>query len=195
MNNKKNLAGIAFLIGLCISCSLSIYQIRTRQCWLWTCAPARTFSVFDLTLADHLLPGNTTVNPMVPPSESIGVESGNISFFWRENGNLYGGVVDVDRYGTEKAAKASFESGLYWRSRGSYEAHPEITYKSPIAEEFLIGCGSSMFDNGYQCSLMARYQEYLVDFNSSISEQMSELQFEQIVIDIDQQMITFLGQE
>lgn len=162
---------------------------------MWTCVPNRTFSIFDLSLPKHLLPDNVIVNPMVTPSEPSGIESGNVSFFWQESGNLYGGGLDVDRYGTETRAKEYFESSLYWRSRGSFEAHPEITYESPIADEFLVGCGSSMFDNGYECSLTARYQEYVVDFGSSISQQMSESQFEKIIINIDLQMIKFLGQE
>ncbi len=194
-NKKLLVAFVCCLMCLCFFCSFSIYQIRTRQCFLWTCAPARTFSVFDLSLPKHLLPSNAVVNSMIIPSEPSGVESGNISFSWQETGSLYGGVLDVDRYGTETRAKESFESGLYWRSRGSYQAHPAITYESPIADKFLIGCGSSMFDNGYECSLIARYQEYVVDFNSSIGGQMSESQFEQVVISIDQQMINFLGQE
>lgn len=196
MNNKKVLIALAFfLMGFCFFCSFSIYQIRVRQCLLWTCMPDRAFSVFDLSLPNHLLPDNAVVNPMVIPSDPSGVESGNISFFWQETEGLYGGVLDVDKYGTEMGAKKAFESGLYWRSRGSYKAHTEITYESPFADEFLIGCGSSMFDNGYECSLTARYQEYVVDFNSSIDRQLSESQFEQIVINIDQQMIDFLGRE
>lgn len=196
MKNKKFLAAfVFFLMGFCFFCSFSIYQIRVRQCLLWTCAPERAFSVFDLSLPDHLLPDNAVVDPMVPPSDPSGVESGNISFFWQEASNLHGGALDIDRYGTEMGAKEAFESGLYWRSKGSYKAHPEITYESPIADEFLIGCGSSMFDNGYECSLTARYQEYMIDFNSSIDKQMTESQFEQIVINIDQQMIDFLGQK
>jgi len=195
MKNEKALATLSFiLISLCIFCSFSAYQVMAKQCWLWTCAPDRTFSVFDLSLPSHLLPDNVIVSPMVTPSEPTGVESGNISFFWQESGTLYGGAFDIDRYGTESRAKEYFESSLYWRSRGSYETHSEVTYESLIADEFLVGCGSSMFDKGYECSLTARYQEYVVDFNSSIGKQMSESQFEQIVIDIDQQMMDFLGQ-
>lgn len=196
MKNKKFLVIFTFfLMFFCVFCFFSIYQIWVKECWLWTCAPERTFSVFDLSLPNHLLPGNVVINPMVTPSEPSGVESGYISFFWQESGNSYSGILDVDRYGTETRAKKIFESSLYWRSRGSYEAHPEITYESPIADEFLIGCGSSMFDKGYDCSLLARYQEFVVVFNSSIGKQMSESQFEQIVINIDQQMTSFLGQK
>ncbi len=196
MSDKKLLITIvSFFIGLCFFCFYSVFQIWSKQCWLWTCVPERTFSVFDINLPAHLLPNNAIVNPMITPSEPSGVESGNISFFWQESGNLYGGGLDVDRYGTEKRAREMFENGLYWRSKGSYEKHPEITYVSPIADEFLTGCGSSMFDNGYECRLTARYQEYLVDYGSSIGRQMSESKFEQIVMNIDQQMIRLLDQE
>jgi hypothetical protein len=150
--------------------------------------------VLDFDVPTHFLPDDVVVNPMSILSESEGIESGNFAFYWGESGALYGGVLNVDRYGTITKARESFESSLYWRNRGTYEPHPKITYESPIADEFLIGCGSSMFDNGYECSLSARYQEYLVGFNSSISEELSESQFEQIVKDIDQQMIFFLGQ-
>lgn len=181
--------------GTLICCIGSLYQILYWHCWLWTCTPSRTFSVFDLSLPNHLFPENATINPMLPPSEPGGVESGSIMFHWLEFGTTYGGTFNIDRYGTEERAKAYFESILYWRSRDSYKTNPTITYISPTADEFLISCGTSMFGGGYECSWAARYQEFIVTFTSSISGQMSESQFEKVVVDIDQQMTSYLGQE
>ncbi len=186
VKNKKILVVFtSLLMFLCIFFSFSIYQVWAKECWLWTCAPNRTFSVFDLRLPNHMLPEDAIVQPIIPPSDPSGVESGNMSFFWHESGELYGGGLDVDRYGTVTRAEKMFENNLYWRSRGSYEAHPDITFESTIADEFVIGCGSSVFDTGYDCRFAARYQEYVVSFSSYIGKQMSESQFEQIVIDID----------
>ncbi len=194
-NNQKILVILALsLIGLClISCGL-VYQLLIQQCVLWTCAPSRSFTIYDLTSPDDLYPPNAIINPMLSTPESPGVDSGVLSIYWEENKSIYKSIFTVNRFGTVDRAIKYFDTVKIKRSQDSYRPHPDVTFKSQFANDYEIGCGISSLGGEYECDVDARYEEFVISFNASITGQMSEKMFEEIVIFIDKQFETYLSE-
>lgn len=192
-NMRKSLAIVAVsLVGVCLISSFLTYQFLAQQCLFWTCAPLRAFSIYDLTLPTNLFPENAVINPMISSPESPGVESGVLAVYWEENGQVYKSIFLVDRFGTIDRAVKYFNTVKTLRSRASYHSHSDITYQSEIANDFEIGCGIGQLGGEYVCSLDARYEEFVISLNSSMSGQMDQKMFQQIVISIDKQFEEYL---
>jgi hypothetical protein len=130
---------------------------------------------------------------MISFPESPGLESGNISIYWEENGNTYKSIFVIDRFGSEDRAIRYFESVRIWRGQAAYKSHPNITFHSQIANNYEVGCGTGRLGGEYVCDLDARYQEFVISFNASITEQMSEETFEKLVMSLDEQFEDFLS--
>jgi hypothetical protein len=62
-----------------------------------------------------------------------------------------------------------------------------------IANNYEVGCGTGRLGGEYVCDLDARYQEFVISFNASITEQMSEETFEKLVMSLDEQFEDFLS--
>lgn len=194
-NNRKALViTILILLGICLSSCGVIYQLLVRQCILWTCAPSRAFTIYDLGLPADLYPANAIINPMIATSESPGIDSGVLSIYWEENQTTYKSILAVNRFGTISKAVKYFDTVRTWRNQGSYQSHPDITYGSQTANEYEIGCGISSLGGEYVCDLDARYEEFVISFNTSITGQMPEKTFEEIVIFLDEQFKTYLSE-
>lgn len=193
-NNRKSLAILASsLIGIgLISCGL-IYQLLTRQCVLLTCAPSRIFTIYDLTLPADLYPSNAIINPMISSPESPGSDSGDINIYWEENEHIYKSIFVVERFGSENRAIKYFDTVKIWRDQGSFHSHPDVTYRSQIADDYEIGCGTPSLGGEYVCDLDARYEEFVISLNASITEQMSEEGFQEVVISLDKQFEMYLS--
>lgn len=73
--------------------------------------------------------------------------------------------------------------------------HPDLTFQSQMANEYLLGCGVSTFGGMSQCRYLARYQEYVLAISAGISDAMTVSQFEQIVVHIDMMMTDFIEVE
>ncbi len=186
---KTSLILVGFLVGMSLLCSaVSIYQLLFRECWLWTCAPSRSFKANDLELPVTFYPDNAVVSQAPSPSDDPGIESMILSSNWIESGVSYKSVLRVNQFGTEKKAVAFFNTQEHWQGFGEYSEHPSMTFRSPIADDYSIKCGHSVFGSNYQCELIARYHEFVVYLNADISREMSVNTFEQIAILLDEQM-------
>jgi hypothetical protein len=146
-----------------------------------------------LTLPADLYPSNAVINPMISSPESPGTDSGDINIYWEENGNIYKSIFVVERFGTEKRAIRYFETVKFWRSEDSYRSHPDVIYRSQTANEYEIGCGISSLGGEYVCDVDARYEEFVISLNASITGQMPEKRFQEIVISLDKQFEAYLS--
>ncbi|MCC6601669.1 MAG: hypothetical protein IT327_00575 [Anaerolineae bacterium] len=192
--NRKRFAGIIVLslAGIfLLSCGLT-YQLIVKQCVFWTCAPTRTFTIYDLILPTDLYPSNAVINPMISFPEAPGADSGNLAVYWEENGQLNKSILTIERFGTEGKAIEYFDILESWRTEGTYRPHPDILYQSQTASEYEIGCGISGLGGEYECDVDARYKEFVVSLNVSITGQMSEKDFEAIAVSLDKQFEAFL---
>jgi hypothetical protein len=102
--------------------------------------------------------------------------------YWQEGNGL--STYKTWRYRTENEASRTFRAearqGIYTEDIGYF-------HQSSIADEFSVGCGN-LQNFGYRCNVAARYQEYVINLNSIIDQEMSMEMFNQLVIFIDQEM-------
>ncbi len=190
IEKRKVLAGFAILITIAIFLSCSVgYQLFFRGCILWSCAPPRTFSVFDLSLPTHLFPNESVINAMTQPSELLGAaEAANMTVYWNEGSGL--AVYDVQRFATEPRAVHVYQA--LTEDLLVFSEHDPIEFSSQLADNYSLVCGPSEF-GGYRCWFISRYAEYVLSLNATIDEKMSFEQFEHIVLHIDEQMKNRLG--
>lgn len=167
------------LIGLCVL----FYGLLVKKCLPGECAPKRNFAVTDLSIPGSFFPSTATVGAFNSPSESFGaVESAIMNVFWRQGEG--GSVYIVQRFATIEQAQR-FLNAL--RSDGIFPASPDISYRSSTADSYYVGCGYSQF-GGERCQLLARYDEFVVEFNVTIDNLMTIQKFEGITIFIDSQI-------
>jgi len=66
-------------------------------------------------------------------------------------------------------------------------AAPDISQSIYSADIFFVKCGT-LYSNREDCSLIAQYQEFNVYFSTTISDEMTTQDFQNIIVFIDQQM-------
>jgi len=186
---------IAVSIGVVLACltvCAVLFQVVVYGCLLWECAPQRPVRVLDLDLPAHLFPREAIVNSLYPLSEGEGTtENGAKSVYW--NQGLGGAIYEVLRFPSARQAaemfpleKRSFaDSG----SKDPWQRPSTLTFVSPKADDFFVGCGNW---SEYRCGMIARYSEYVVQFNAVIDSEMTYQSFEKIVAFIDNQISTHL---
>ena len=180
---------IAIIVGVGILfCGLVTYSIILRSCFFLNCVPERSFNALDLDLPFELFPPKATASPMHRSSSSQGAfESGFMSFRWQ--GGNGRSTYEVWRFRSDREASEAF---IAVSGEGVYSENMDFFYKSSVADEFAVGCGELQNFSGYRCNLGARYQEYTVNFQSIIDQEMSIEMFNAVVIFIDKQMEQYL---
>jgi hypothetical protein len=103
----------------------------------------------------------------------------------------------VDRYKSERQAAKEFERMLPAWFNGSsiasltpWEPPAELSYISPVAEQFHFACHLSAIKQPAQiCQALGQYGNYLVDFHTHMSaDHMTFEDLETILVAIDQLM-------
>ena len=190
MSPRKAKIVTALIVGSLLICGSVSYGLILRSCFFLNCVEERSFNAVDLGLVPALFPPDAIVNPMNRPSTSEGAfESGSMSVYWREGNGIAG--YHTWRFRKEEEASRAFlaESG------GSlYDGKSADFYHSSIADEFAVGCGIR-WGFGYRCNLAARYQEYVVKFQSVIDQEMTHEMFNEVIIFIDEQIEHYLYEE
>lgn len=171
------------LLGVLALCFLSGYQLLFKGCFVWNCAQHRSFTVFDLELPITLFPEDVVKNPLHQPSELSGAQEAAVStIYWNDGQGL--AIYNTDRFGTSDRASERFQT---IRRIAPYALHEHLTYRSPTADEYAIGCGNSDFE-GYACMAVGRYGEFVLSFHAYIDDAMTIERFQEIAIFIDEQM-------
>jgi len=165
-----------------------VIQLVLFGCFGWWCAPERTFRVSALELPASLFPDGAIVNHMHPMSDEFGtIDNGMQSIFW-QTGNGGAGYL-VYRYPTTSSARNNFEfykTMLIEPSNGEVWNPPaELNFSSTTADEIYVGC---IYFGGQHCEMLARYQEYVLSFRTSIDEMMAYSDFENVLLFIDKQI-------
>lgn len=189
MKNLNRVQSLTFRsIAVLVSASILFwglvsYVLIMRSCLFLNCVQERSFNALDLGLPSELFPSKAIVSPIHRPSTSEGAfESGFMSFRW--HGGNGRSTYTVWRFRKEGEASRNFVR----ESRGGiYTENKEFFYQSSIADEFAIGCGR-LQNFGYRCNMAARYQEYAINLNSVIDQEMSIEMFNEVIIFIDEQM-------
>ena len=181
LSSLRNILLLGFIMAL--FCGMTYYVILLKSCLFLNCVEERSFNVLDLDLPADLFPDQAIINPMLRPSTSEGAfDSGSKTVYWRAGNGI--ATYKVWRFRKEREASQAYiaESG------GTiYIANKELLYQSSIADEFSTGCGR-LQNFEFRCKMTARYQEYTVNFNSIIDDEMSIEMFNEVITFIDQEM-------
>jgi hypothetical protein len=178
------------IVLVCFVACAALYQVVIYGCLLWECAPQRPFKVSDLDLPAQLFPQEAIVNSLYPLSEGEGTtENGTKTVYWAGGRAIY----TVLRFPSARQASEEFQSNkkVYadLDSKESWQKPAALTFISPKADEFFVGCGHW---EEYRCGMISRYSEYIVKFNAVIDAEMIHEGFEKILIFIDNQIATRL---
>ena len=117
-------------------------------------------------LDDTSFPPTWSVNPCAPHCE----RTERVTQSLRSFGNIDkpGHVIqNVFYFSSEKAAEAKFQR---YEERTSHLAPPEITYRSPIADEQYLQCGIDEPVGIYVCRASRRYGTYFIYFFFNIDQ-------------------------
>ena len=196
MNNKKSVSTVALVVFMCLTSCVVAGQLLLKGCWWWECVPTRTFDALDLGLPSSLFPANAQYHPIDydrnAPSDTVG--NGVQAIYW-ENGK---GIYFIFQYPTIASAQKNhmWTRDHFFRNGDTQTPWSEnvLTYKSSFADDFYSACGI-LVAKDYRCGVIAQYQEFSVFFNTTITDEMTYDNFEQIVVFIDQQMVKYLYAE
>jgi hypothetical protein len=191
MKFKKPILISIFVFFLCATSCYVTDQLIYRGCLFWGCAPRRSFDAMDLGLPKTLFPDDADYYTILSDRNApIRTESNGIqTIYWGSQGGL--GIYIVYQYATTKDAQEDYEWTRDWFFEDSNTNIPweenESTNISTLADEFYSACG---YREGkrYRCGMVARYQEFYVFFNSTITDEMSFEDFQEAINFIDQQM-------
>jgi hypothetical protein len=185
------------VISLCLTSCIVSGQLLWAGCIWWECAPSRSFDVLDLGLSADLFPANAVEHPihLSDDDDPTTRRSSFQSFYW-DGGNAIA-IYSVDTYASNRSAQKNFElhKNSFFSDWGDtkilWSRPEELTYTSPLADNFFVACGT-LIRNDYRCAMIARYQEFVVFSNATISEDMTYEDFQTIVIEIDEKISEYL---
>jgi hypothetical protein len=181
----------ALLLTSLICCILSLQYI-SHGCFWWECAPERNFHVLDWEMPTYLFPETAIVNHIHMPSElGAEIENGWQDVFWQYD-NRYGtSAYQIERYSSKKAAIGGFKFEIKQMTDPSNPSNNwvrpnESTFVSSTADEVYIACGRALQEKN--CGVVARYQEYVILFSTTIDEKMTYSNFEKVLFYLDAQI-------
>lgn len=185
---KKNLILILMLF-LISTCCLTSWQLFWKGCFWWNCAPNRDFTVFDWAIPNDLFPEGSFVGKVSPPTDGyLYVEEGNQDV-WVGNSRSHA-IYIIDRFPTVKRAISNYQrrkERMYDPGSGAKWQTPDnISFYSATADDQYIACG--LFFDTNRCEAVIRYQEYIIFFNSDITEEMTFARYEAILFYLDEQI-------
>jgi len=160
-------------------------------------SPTRTFLLKDLLLDESAFPQGWHGRDMVlGPDQRLRAEQIG-RFFYNENG---GATQEVYRFssgtrcagiGFQKKTAAWFAPAEGW---GPWTGPSDLTYQSPVADQFRLACAASPQEDMRLCQAVAQHEEYLVRFHAYVSPQsLSVADLEAILVAIDERMALYLG--
>lgn len=190
---KKTRSVIIFVALLALP-ALCVVLVQTTLygCLWWECASQRPFTVMELALPDNLFPPRAIVNQLAPQSEGEGtIENGSQTIYWEQGTGIAEYLVFRFPSDSRAMERYSNEKGYFVdrKTKGQWQRPSTLTFTSPKADEFYVGCGYRFVD---RCGMVARYREYVVEFITDIDSEMTVEHFTKIVRFIDQQISEYL---
>lgn len=168
-------------------CNLDTRRLLTG-CYWQKCAPERNFHVLDWEIPAHLFSDSTQISHIYISSEGMGeIERGSQSMFWDGGDGIAG--YDIYRYSTIKKASVQYERILKHmvndRTESPWIRPNELSFHSVAADELFVTCGDW---TKKRCGMLARYQEYVIFFNTIMDDEMTYSEFEKIAFYLDEQI-------
>jgi len=151
--------------------------------------------VLDLGLPSNLFPDNAEYQPIeVSYSDNTipVIKSGVQTIEWKHGDVRYSVTrypnipKSLDAYNNSKERLLST-----WGVYKSLWAAPDLNQSIYSADVFFVKCGT-LYTNRKDCLLIARYQEFNIYFSTTISDEMTIQDFQNIAAFIDQQMANYI---
>lgn len=184
---KKNLILILITLFLISTCCLISWQRFWEGCFWWECAPNRDFSVLDWEIPDNLFPARSQVSNISLPTDGHPYIAQGSQDVWMGTNHA---IYIVNRFPVETQAISDFKrrkERMYDPSSGErWQTPDDISFHSVTADEQYIACG--LFFDTNRCKAVIRYQEYIIFFNSDITDEMTFARYEAILFYLDEQI-------
>lgn len=196
MMNKavKSFCGCVSIMLVLAVLGYTLIKYVVRRCWWWECVPSRSFRVADLDIPNEMYPENTDIKPMVYLSEEFDtIDDGAQLAYWHDRacGYLCSSSYGVLRYPSLRTAKDAYSEIVRdVMTFGQWDASTGLSFVSTKADQVYLVCGQTPASE--RCVFVARYQEYVIDFNSNVDAQMTRERFDAIVAFIDRQIVGHL---
>ena len=164
--------------------------------------PDRDFAIEDLLIAPSAFPSSWRVLAQGRPHDQKEKRAIEATGFYLDTGlpELTGADLSIYRYQSVQSACSAFDK---WERRefnsssiGSltpWGTPPELSYKSPIADQSRFACHISSITETTICQFMGQYEEFMVAFYTGFDAQhMTYSDVQRILEAIDARMAHYL---
>lgn len=171
-------------------------------------APLRSFPIEDLLVDESVFPQGWQVGgDPYDPEDRMPAEQIALSFFpdmSRCPSSLVTGHDVYRFYGGARCADMGYRSKTptwfaRWQGYDPWTAPAQLSYRSPVANRFRLGCCTRQGSSVQICQATGQYEEYVVRFHTSIDperpECMSFIDLKRILIAIDERMASYLQKD
>lgn len=180
----------ALMFLLCVFSLLAVIcGIAWRNCLFEDCAPHRNFTEFDMEIPEGFFPESATIDKLEFIRNDTGDDPAVSTNFWYKGKSTY----RVNIFPSFSSAKQEYNFTLKYNpfTGPGDPSLPSLMNKYKVrADESTIRCG--LMIRYQQCFFIARYEEVVVVFSSTINAEMSEENFFSIVKYIDSQVYDLL---
>ena len=165
--SKIKIEYLFLVLTLIVIVCTSSYQFLINGCLWWECLPSRDFSVFDLNLPHYLFPDDAEIEDLHRVRNDLAEDPVIALAHWEEGAASY----SIRSFSTFSKAIEEYQfqvdSNIFTGSLESREKVLNILeYRSKLADESKVRCGYVLSD--FRCLYIARYQEYVIVFSSTI---------------------------
>ena len=170
-------------------------------------APRRGFPIEDLLLDESAFPEGWRAQEPFDPHNGLPAEQIALTLFPDASAcpsSLMTGHDVYRFYGGERCADMGHRSETPiwfapWPGCGPWSVPTDLPHQSPLTDRFRVECCTGQGSTVQTCQAVARYEEYVVRFHTSIDpehpECMSFADLERILVAIDERMAVYLGEE
>lgn len=185
---KRILKFLLPLIACGLICLLSGQRLVFRCLW-WECVDSEVFESEDIQIPREFFPEEATYGTPGMDRETYGAKQHHTQQVnW---GNTSRALLGVYRYFGLSTAKGGFSSEVRLLGEIYYivplEPTNKLNYESSFADQLFVGC------SGLGCIFVARYDEDVIEYHTTIDRLMTLEDFKLIITYLDTVVAKRLG--
>jgi hypothetical protein len=170
-------------------------------------APRRAFPIEDLLIEESVFPDAWHAHEPFDPKDGVPAEQIAFTLFpdgSRCPSSFVTGYQVYRFYGGERCAEAGYrrKTAVWfapWPGCGSWTVPGDLAHESAPIDRFRVECCTGQETRVQTCQAVARYEEFVIRFHTSIDadhpECMSFADLARILVAIDERMALYLGQD
>jgi hypothetical protein len=197
-------AGIAAFLAVFLLLALSCVCLQVTGRIGYVPHPTPAFPTDDLLLDESPFPeGWRAVRPFDPDQRLAAEQTARHLLTSKCHPLMVGAGHEVYRFyaGARAAAEAYPEQVAFWFSPnvGDWIIDPELSYESPVADQFRYGCYIDEDFDSTHCVALGQYEQYVVVLDATLDPDHPDClrytDLEKILIAIDEKMALYLGKD